>query len=101
MTFNYNLTYKSSFWANKPGYYRMAKRPQSEEDLNEPQPIQGEGAVALEKEADPVPVTVGSLPSKGEDPQLGSVAVDDVAAEDEMYTHPFWASLLNAGYTPL
>ena len=79
----------------------MAKRPRSEEDSNEPQPIQGEGAVAIEVEADPIPVTNGSLPSEGEDPQLGSVTVDNVAAEDEMYTHPFWALLLSAEYTPL
>ena len=75
----------------------MAKRPRSEDDLNESHPVQGEGAVVIEVETESVPVTLGSLPSEGEDPQLARVAVDSVAAEDEMYTHPFWALLLRPG----
>ena len=79
----------------------MAKRKRSESDLEEHQPVTGKVAVVAAEELVPIPVTVGNLPIEGSGPQLVDDGIDDVATEHELYSHPFWALLLRAGYTPV
>ena len=79
----------------------MAKRPRSKSDLEESQSAQGEVVVVAAEELAQAPVTVGNLPVEEGGSQLADDGLADVVAEDNMYSHPFWALLLRAGYTPV
>ena len=79
----------------------MAKRKRSEGDHKESQSAQGEVVVVAAEELTQAPVTVGSLPVEEGGSQLVEDGPADVAADDDMYSHPFWALLLRAGYTPV
>lgn len=77
----------------------MAQRTRAETDLSELSPVQEEGTAVFQARTEQTPVPSGSPASEGEVHQLEGVAPDDMAVEEELYTHPFWALLLRAGYT--
>ena len=79
----------------------MAKRTRAESELDETQLVQGEVAAVAAGELAQAPVTIGNLPVKEDGSLLASEGLVDVAAEDELYSHPFWALLMRAGYTPV
>ena len=79
----------------------MAKRTRAESELDETQSVQGEVTAVAAEELAQTPVTIGNLPVKEGGPPLASDGLTDVAAEDELYSHPFWALLMRAGYTPV
>ena len=79
----------------------MAKRTRAKFELDEAQLVPGEVAAVAAWELAQALVTIGNLPVKEGGSPLASDGFADVAAEDGLYSHPFWALLLRAGYTPV
>ncbi len=79
----------------------MAKRKRAESKLGEPRSVQGGVvAVAMEELAQATFMT-GKLPVNEGRSLLAGDGLLHVAAEDGLYSHPFWAFLIRVGYTPL
>ena len=79
----------------------MAKRKRAESELEETRSVQGGAAAVTTEELFQAPVTTGKLPVNEDGPLLASDGFLDVAVEGELYSHPFWALLIRAGYTPV
>ena len=79
----------------------MAKRTKAEIERDEARSIPREVAAVAAWELAQASLTIGSLPVKEGVPTRASDGLADVAAEDGLYSHPFWALLMRAGYTPV
>ena len=79
----------------------MAKRTKAEIEREEARAIPGEVVAVAAWELAQDSLTIGSLPVKECVPTRASDGLADVAAEDGLYSHLFWALLMRAGYTPV